>query len=189
MKCILCWQNKQSDKTSQKDKLETYQALKDDSVQRLVATKVFGMGINFSSICHIIHVGLPENLSLWIQESGRAGRDGEPSHAHPYINDFQDVKKLGYWTREMDISSDGRVTRHTDFLHVYKYICTNFLESVFENFSTLYFDDDDRRKKEKNLYCCSGCNICSSYKLKVGEELRTVLQIPVFLLKKGINAT
>ena len=71
----------------------------------LVATKAFSMGINFPSIRHVIHVGIPENMSLWIKESERAGRDGKLPHAHLFIDDFGDVKKFGYWTKEMESNS------------------------------------------------------------------------------------
>eukprot|EP00111_Clytia_hemisphaerica_P014279 TCONS_00042057-protein len=47
----------------------------------VVATSALGMGVNIRNVRHVIHVGLPSDVEAYIQELGRAGRDGDQSSA------------------------------------------------------------------------------------------------------------
>lgn len=91
--------------TSARDKLDIYHNMKRGDIQILAATKVFGMGVNLPDIRHVIQVGIPENLALWIKEFGGAGRDGKQSHAHLLIFEHVDLKRLYFWTKNCSVKT------------------------------------------------------------------------------------
>lgn len=55
-------------------------------VKIVVATVAFGMGLNKADIRAVIHYNMPGTFEGYIQEVGRAGRDGLPAHCHLFLN-------------------------------------------------------------------------------------------------------
>ena len=59
---------------------------KDGAVRIILGTIAFGMGLDAENVRRIIHWGPSDNLESYIQETGRAGKDGLKSAAILYYN-------------------------------------------------------------------------------------------------------
>lgn len=116
----------------------------------LVTTCAFGMGVDVKSIRTVIHYNLPKTVEEYLQESGRAGRDGKLSMAWIIKESCKTVQK----------ESDGPSTSVS--------LTSASLSSVFEG-------SECRRRgllramgEDKDE--CSGCDVCLGMEMKESKD-------------------
>jgi ATP-dependent DNA helicase RecQ len=70
----------------------------------IAATNAFGMGVDKDNIRQVLHADVPASLENYLQEAGRAGRDGAPALCHLF---FDPAEIEGHFQRH----AQNRLTR------------------------------------------------------------------------------
>eukprot|EP00884_Botryococcus_braunii_P022637 jgi/Botrbrau1/9057/Bobra.0376s0031.1 len=83
---------------SMQDREVTQQEFSTGRLKVIVATIAFGMGMDISNVRTVIHLNLPRSLEDYVQQVGRAGRDGAEAKAHAYVldGDFYRLRSLAH---------------------------------------------------------------------------------------------
>lgn len=79
---------------------------KNNDIDIIVSTVAFGMGVDKSNVRFVVHDGLPANVEAYVQEIGRAGRDGLQSYAYLFYGNQAVAQR-----RQMIVKSRGSAPR------------------------------------------------------------------------------
>ena len=86
--------------------------------QVMVATSAFGMGINHDGVRFVMHTFVPDAIESYIQEIGRAGRDGASAQAW-LIYHQQDIEQFKRRKKNQILSTE-------DIKQFYRHLCNYF---------------------------------------------------------------
>lgn len=74
------------------DRNRTQELFCTNKLRVVVATIAFGLGLDKSDVDAVIHYGLPNSVEHYVQETGRAGRNGDLAHCHLLIDNLSYLK-------------------------------------------------------------------------------------------------
>ena len=72
---------------SSKEKQNSFENWMTEKTPIIVATNAFGMGIDKANVGIVIHLNIPSSIENYVQEAGRAGRNGKKSFSVVLQND------------------------------------------------------------------------------------------------------
>lgn len=128
--------------------------------QIMVATMAFGMGVDKADIRFIVHLDAPGRLDQLIQESGRAGRDGQAARHYIFYHPYQFLL-FNLW----------RINKSKDMLQaeLIQDLATmaRFLAQIqcFPQLIAAYFEAHEQ-------LACGVCQACRHHEPKVLDELK-----------------
>lgn len=97
--CML-YHAKVDDRSGKDKRLSEWKSGNEES-RVAVASKALGLGVDTGDTRAVVHAGMPRDLADYVQESGRAGRDGLPSKAIVLLPEETAKRRKGVNSREL----------------------------------------------------------------------------------------
>ncbi|USS87408.1 RecQ family ATP-dependent DNA helicase [Fructilactobacillus hinvesii] len=125
----------------------------DDQLQVICATTAFGMGIDKPNVRVVIHYHLPQDLESYLQEIGRAGRDGKQSLALMLYTPGDETLALNLIDRALPTEIDlNRYEQHQSLEEQKQRLIQYYSEHHVSSQRMLQLFQTERIRKEQALY-------------------------------------
>ena len=105
---------------------------------------------------NIFRVGCMRNLSVILQEFGRAGRSGNDADGFLLPNESKDDQRLNFWTQSCPKTEEKRMK--DEFLELWRWIYSMYSGRCLRDVLISKFGEGELELQCKGA-CCSSCDI------------------------------
>lgn len=153
---------------SNEEKQQAFNNWMEEKTPIMVATNAFGMGIDKDNVECIVHIDLPFSLENYMQEAGRAGRDGNKASSIVFANEHTINNLKNQFEKGI--------------------VSVAFAKAVYKNLNNYFYISYG--EKPEHLYEFDLAAFCSTYKtniLKTYNALKLLEREQVLLFSEGFN--